>query len=115
LNVEWCDASIGKSLGGGGAVDVPVRSVGVFLGVFGDKNRYIVLAQNAFRYTDGDFDIDYTSIPLGWPIRITVVTKAFVEETEAQKLVKSFLIGARGNFVRRTFQQHMRLHHERLD
>jgi len=45
----------------------------------------------------------------------SLVAKAFVDESEAQKLVKSFLMGARGNFVRRTFQRHMRRHLERLD
>jgi hypothetical protein len=45
----------------------------------------------------------------------SLVAKVFVDESEAQKLVKSFLMEARGNLVRRTFQRHMRSHHERLD
>jgi len=51
--VEWSDASVGKSLGSGVAVDVPVRSWGVFIGVLGEKNKHIVLAQNSFRYSSG--------------------------------------------------------------
>jgi len=62
--VEWSDASVGKSLGSGVAVDVSVKSWGVFIGVLGEKNKHIVLAQNSFRYSNSLFDIDYTAIPL---------------------------------------------------
>ena len=47
--VEWCDASMGKSSGSGAAIDVLVKSWGIFVGLFGEKNRHIVLAQNSFR------------------------------------------------------------------
>jgi hypothetical protein len=65
--VEWCDASIGKSLSNGiGGIDVPVKSWGVFIGVLGKSREHVILAQNCFQYSDGLYDIDYTAIPLPW-------------------------------------------------
>ncbi|MFB3889488.1 MAG: hypothetical protein ACE14S_08345, partial [Candidatus Bathyarchaeia archaeon] len=50
--VEWCDASIGKSLSNGVAgIDVPVKSYGVFIGVLGQRTKHVLLAQNCFRYS----------------------------------------------------------------
>jgi hypothetical protein len=111
--VEWCDASVGKSLGSGVAVDVPVKSFGVFIGVLGSKNKHVVIAQNAFKYSDGFFDIDYTSIPLSWTVQILLVTKNLVNSTEAQYLVNSFLMGGRRTLQNRTRQQKVR-NHDRL-
>jgi hypothetical protein len=111
--VEWCDASVGKSLGSGVAVDVPVKSFGVFIGVLGSKNKHVVIAQNAFKYSDGFFDIDYTSIPLSWTVQIILVTKNLVNSTEAQHLVNSFLMGGRRTLQNRTRQQKVR-NHDRL-
>jgi hypothetical protein len=111
--VEWCDASVGKSLGSGVAVDVPVKSFGVFIGVLGSKNKHVVIAQNAFKYSDGFFDIDYTSIPLSWTAQIILVTKNLVNSTEAQYLVNSFLMGGRRTLQNRTRQQKVR-NHDRL-
>jgi hypothetical protein len=111
--VEWCDASVGKSLGSGVAVDVPVKSFGVFIGVLGSKNKHVVIAQNAFKYSDGFFDIDYTSIPLSWTVQIILVTKNLVNSTEAQYLVNSFLMGGRRTLQNRTRQQKVR-NHDRL-
>jgi hypothetical protein len=54
VKVEWYDASIGKSLSGGlNGIDVPVTSWGIFIGLLGQKNKHIILAQNNFRYADG--------------------------------------------------------------
>lgn len=76
VRVEWFDASIGKSLSGGMAgIDVPVQSWGMFLGVLGEKNEHIILAQNNFRYADGLYDIDYTAIPACWTEKVTVIDK----------------------------------------
>lgn len=111
--VEWCDASVGKSLGSGVAVDVPVKSFGVFIGVLGSKNKHVVIAQNAFKYSDGFFDIDYTSIPLSWTVQIILVVKNLVNSTEAQYLVNSFLMGGRRTLQNRTRQQKVR-NHDRL-
>jgi len=51
MRVEWFDASTGKTAMAG-PIDTPVKSWGVYLGVFGEKNKHIILAQNEFRMTD---------------------------------------------------------------
>jgi hypothetical protein len=109
--VEWCDASVGKSSGSGPAIDVPVKSWGVFIGVLGEKAKHIVLAQNSFRYADGLFDLDYTAIPLGWTVNIAVLAKEHIPKQIADKLVNSFLLGGRRMFSHtRTFQQRLSTH-----
>lgn len=107
--VEWCDASVGKSLGSGGAIDVPVRSWGVFIGVLGVKAKHIVLAQNSFCYADGLFDLDYTAVPLNWPVDITVIAKGYIPKEAAGKLVNSFMLGGHRMLSRggRAFQRKM--------
>jgi hypothetical protein len=96
--VEWCDASTGESLSSGVAIDIPVKSWGIFIGVLGHKIKHLVLAQNSFRYADGLFDIDYTSIPLAWTVSISVIAKGHVEDKIAQELVKSLILGGRKRF-----------------
>jgi hypothetical protein len=113
--VEWCDASVGKSSGSGIAIDVPVKSWGVYVGLFGERAKHIVLAQNSFRYSDGLFDLDYTAIPASWAIDLSVIEKAHVPESIARKLVNSFLLGGHRTFKhQRTFQRRLSTH-ERLD
>jgi acetamidase/formamidase len=110
ISVDWCDASIGKSSGSGMAIDVPVRSWGVFIGVLGEKSKHIVLAQNSFKYSDGLFDIDYTAIPVSWTVNVVIIAKASVDVKTAGKLVNSFLLGGRRAFVKRTFQKSVKNH-----
>ena len=113
--VEWCDASVGKSSGSGILIDVPVKSWGVYVGLFGERAKHIVLAQNSFRYADGLFDLDYTAIPASWAIDLSVIEKAHVPESIAGKLVNSFLLGGHRTFKhQRTFQRRLSTH-ERLD
>ncbi|MEM1590228.1 MAG: hypothetical protein QW175_07410 [Candidatus Bathyarchaeia archaeon] len=104
VQVDWTDASIGKSLSGGlTGIDVPVISVGVFLGVLGERNKHIILGQNHFRYADGLYDIDYTAVPLSWAVKVIVLVKGFIPPEDVQQLVSSFLMG--GRRPRRTKQQ----------
>jgi len=113
--VEWCDASVGKSSGSGIAIDVPVKSWGVYVGLFGERAKHVVLAQNSFRYSDGLFDLDYTAIPASWAIDLSVIEKAHVPESIAGKLVNSFILGGHRTFKhQRTFQRRLSTH-ERLD
>jgi len=109
IRVEWFDASIGKSLAGGGAIDVPVKSWGIYLGILGEKNKHIILAQNNFKYTNGLFDIDYTAIPLSWALTVKVVNPRDVSEEEAKMLLNSFLAG-RCRTLKRRVVNHERLH-----
>lgn len=61
--IDWCDASVGKSSGSGMAIDVPVKSWGIYIGLIGDRIKHIVIAQNSFRYSDSLFDLDYLQFP----------------------------------------------------
>ena len=113
ISVEWCDASVGKSSGSGAAIDVPVRSWGIFIGVLGIKTKHIVLAQNSFRYSDGLVDLDYTAIPLSWTDDISILIKEHIPKDAGNTLVNSFLQGSRRalshprTFQRRLFQQRL--------
>lgn len=107
--VEWTDASIGKSLGSGLVVDVPVKSWGIFIGLMGKRNQHIVLAQNNFQYSDGLYDIDYTAIPVSWTVTVNVIDKNHVAKDEAEILFTSFLRGSRRSFTRHK-QQKVRNH-----
>jgi len=93
VRVEWFDASVGKSLSSGGAIDVPVKSWGIYLGVLGERNKHIILAQNTFRYTDQLYDIDFAAIPLSWATTIETIKPVEVPPEEAKILLNSFLSG----------------------
>ena len=111
VQVEWTDASIGKSLSAGMNVDVPVVSWGLYLGLLGQKSKHIVLVQNNFRYCDGLCDLDYTAIPLSWTADITVLVKEHIPKQIAGKLVNSFLMGGHRAFNHpRTFQKRLSTH-----
>jgi hypothetical protein len=110
VRVEWCDASIGKSLSSGIDIDVPVESWGVYLGVLGEKAKHIILAQNNFRYADGLFDLDYTAIPLQWSVSVTVLAENHVPADEAKDMLKSFLMGGRRTLARKKRQRGVRNH-----
>jgi len=93
VQVEWTDASIGKSLSNGiSGTDVPVKSWGIFIGLLGSKKKHVILAQNCFRYSDGLYDIDYTAVPVSWTTNATVIAKAHVDAEEAKVLLNSFTV-----------------------
>ncbi|MCL5877397.1 MAG: hypothetical protein M1540_06260 [Candidatus Bathyarchaeota archaeon] len=104
--VEWCDASIGKSLSNGiGGIDVSVKSWGVFIGMLGKKREHIVLAQNCFQFNDGLYDIDYTAIPLPWTTGASVIEKEYVGTEEAKVLLNSFTINEKTKSEKTTFNR----------
>jgi len=92
IRIEWFDASIGRS-SSGGPIDVPVKSWGIYLGIFGERNKQIIIAQNNFRYTETTYDIDYTAIPLTWTINVQIISKEEIKNGEAQNLLNSFIQG----------------------
>ncbi|MEM2815783.1 MAG: hypothetical protein QW056_03455 [Candidatus Bathyarchaeia archaeon] len=115
VRIEWFDASIGRSLSGGlNGIDVPVVSWGVFLGVLGSKNRHIIIAQNCFRYSDGYYDIDYTSVPLNWTVKALALAREHVPCCEAKVMLNSFLAGGRRTFKHAKRQRRVK-RHEKLD
>jgi len=106
IAVDWCDASVGKSSGSGMTIDVPVKSWGIFVGLIGDRVKHIVIAQNSFRYADGLFDLDYTAIPMGWALGVSVLLKAHIQSESASMLVNSFMMGGHRSMNRpRTFRR----------
>ncbi len=106
ISIDWCDASVGKSSGSGMTIDVPVKSWGIYVGLIGDRIKHIVIAKNSFRYADGLFDLDYTDIPVGWVLGVTVLVKEHISKEAAVKLVNSFLMGGHRAFNRpRTFHR----------
>lgn len=112
---SWCDASVGKSSNNGGIIDVPVRSWGVYIGLFGRNAKHIVIAQNSFQYADGLYDLDYTAIPLGWTVEITILIAEYYPQQIAGSLVNSFLQKDRKTFTtsnrpRALFQRRLSLH-----
>jgi acetamidase/formamidase len=106
IAVDWCDASVGKSSGSGMTIDVPVKSWGIFVGLIGDRVKHIVIAQNSFRYADGLFDLDYTAVPAGWALGVTVLIKEYIPKETASRLVNSFMVGGHRALNRsRTFRR----------
>jgi hypothetical protein len=114
VQVEWTDASVGKSLSAGVNVDVPVVSWGLYLGLLGQKSKHIVLVQNNFHYADGLCDLDYTAIPLVWSTKVVVIAKNHIQPNEAQILMNSFLMGGRRSLQNRTRQERVSNHYDRL-
>jgi hypothetical protein len=116
VQVEWLDASIGKSLSNGvSGIDVPVKSWGIFIGLLGSKKKHVILAQNCFRYSDGLYDIDYTAVPVPWTTNATVISKAHVDVEEAKVLLNSFMVnekikGEKPSLGRCLRQQRLRNH-----
>jgi len=113
VRVEWFDASIGRS-SSGGPIDLPVKSWGVFLGVFGEKNKQIILAQNNFRYTETIYDSDYTAIPLTWAVNVVVIEKGHLPADEAENVLNSFISGKR-RAIRFRRRQWRSVNSEKLD
>jgi hypothetical protein len=75
------------------AIDVPVKSWGVYLGVLGEKSRHLVLAQNIVKFSAGVYDVDYTAVPLSWTTRVVVIEPACVDLIVAKQLLESFASG----------------------
>jgi hypothetical protein len=92
----WIDASIGKTSTNGGIIDVPVRSWGVFVGMFG-RRKHIILAQNNFEYADCVCDLDYTAIPMGLIEDVQIIAPHYTPESALRTLVSSFVCGEEGN------------------
>ncbi|HSV50035.1 MAG TPA: hypothetical protein VLH35_06935 [Candidatus Acidoferrales bacterium] len=101
--IEWCDASIGKSIKNGlEGIDVPVKSWGVFIGIMGKRREHVILAQNCFQYSDGLYDIDYTAIPLPWATSATLIEKGYVGEEETKVLLHSFTLNEKTSKTEKT-------------
>jgi len=109
IRVEWQDASKGKSLMSGTAVDIQVKSWGVFVAVLGRRKKHLVLAQNDFEFSERLYDVDYTAIPLPWTLNIIIRVEQEISSEEAALLLKSFLSGHQRRLKRRV-RNHEKLH-----
>jgi len=110
LRVEWFDASTGKAAMGG-PIDIPVKSWGIFLGVFGERNKHVVLAQNMFRMNDqGLYDLDFTAIPLSWTVSVSVIAPNGLDSDEAHRLMQSFIAGATKKRTTKRAQRRIKNH-----
>ena len=63
LIAEDCYDSASKSSLSGMAIDSPIRSRDIFVGHIGDKVKYVVSAQNRFRYSGVLFGPDNSAAP----------------------------------------------------
>jgi hypothetical protein len=67
--------------------DVPVRSVGIFIGVAGEETKHIVLIRDIFAWpSTGDFDVDATAILLGATKRVRVICNGMLDPRLANQL-----------------------------
>jgi hypothetical protein len=97
VKVDWNDASVGRTMRGGGegGIDVPVVSWGIFIGVLGQSQKHIVLAQNSFSFMDGYYDVDYIAVPVPWACSVQVILKSQVSNEKIEGLLRSFLVEGR--------------------
>jgi hypothetical protein len=67
--------------------DVPVKSVGIFVGVAGEEAKHIVLIRDIFVWpSTGDFDVDSTAILLGVTKRVRVICNGMLDPKLACQL-----------------------------
>jgi hypothetical protein len=67
--------------------DVPVKSVGIFIGVAGEEAKHIVLIRDIFVWpSTGDFDVDSTAILLGVTKRVRVICNGMLDPKLATQL-----------------------------
>jgi hypothetical protein len=111
--IDWCDASIGKSRANHGSIEVPVKSIGIFVMLARAKTLTVLLAQNCFEYADGFFDVDYTAIPAAWASEVHVIQPQFVSRIIAENLAASFLV-SKNQVMRSTEPRAFRIRQQHL-
>jgi len=63
IAMDWSDASARKNSGSVMTVDVTVKTREIFVSLIADKIKHVVSAQNDFRYSDGQLDLDNAATP----------------------------------------------------
>lgn len=87
--------------------DVPVKSVGIFVGVAGEEAKHIVLVRDIFVWpSTGDFDVDSTAILLGVTKQVRVICNGMLDPKLATQLESAWERG-QVRIVKRG--KHMRL------
>ena len=91
--------------------DVPVKSVGIFVGVAGEEAKHIVLVRDIFVWpSTGDFDVDSTAILLGVTKRVRVICNGMLDPKLATQLEAAWERGQvrivkRGKHMRLTLEE----------
>ena len=112
--VDWLDASRGRietmrelrEVGAVGAsIDSPVRSCGIFIGLFGKRSKHIVLVSSLWTFTAvADYgQVDSTLVPIGVVERVEVV-KAGVFDGERIRLCQAAFMSGRCHHYSKRFQ-----------
>lgn len=123
--VDWLDASRGRietmrqlrEVGSPGAViDSPVKSYGVFIGLFGKRSKHIVLVASLWVFTAvADYgQVDSTIIPVGCVEDVRTVQGGVLDLERVKLCMSAFLQGRcyhyhkRFQFRGRTFEVNKR-------
>ena len=110
--VDWLDASRGRidtvrelrEIGAAGAIiDSPVKSVGVFIGLFGKRTKHIVLVSSLWTFTAAaDYgQVDTTLIPLGVVENVLVVLSGFLDGERIRLCQGAFMSGRCYHYLQR--------------
>jgi hypothetical protein len=110
--VDWLDAIRGRietmrelrEAGSSGAIiDSPVKSYGVFIGLFGRKSKHIVLVASLWVFTAvADYgQVDSTIIPLGCVEDVHVVQSSVLDVERVKLCMSAFLQGRCYHYHRR--------------
>lgn len=110
--VDWLDASRGKietvrelrEVGVPGAViDSPVKSYGVFIGLFGKRSKHIVMVASLWVFTAvADYgQVDTTIIPVGTVENVCVVQHAILDVDRVRLCQAAFMMGRCHHYLRR--------------
>lgn len=110
--VDWLDSSHGRietqrklreTRPGVAAIDCPVKSFGVFLGLFGKKSQHIVVSSSLWVYTavEDYGQVDTIVIPIGCVEDIKVLQSQVLDANNVMLCRSAFLQGRCYTFGRR--------------
>ena len=110
--VEWLDASRGKlqtnvelrEMGTARAVnDSPVKTYGVFIGLFGKKSQHIVTVASFWAFTSvADYgQVDTMIVPIGCVEKVEVLHRAVLDVSQVNLCQTAFIEGRCHHYMRR--------------
>ena len=98
VEVFWHDASKGEARIDKRSeevmqFDIPVRSVGYFLGLAGVKVKHVILIRDSFQLNEaeGVYDVDFNVVPLGMIYDIDVAKSSALDAKVVLLLRRGFL------------------------
>lgn len=110
--VDWLDASRGivetmrelRNVGPmGPSIDSPVKTYGVFIGLFGKRSKHIVVVTSLWVFTSvGDFgQVDTTNIPVGIVESLSIIQPAALDMKRVRLCRAAFIQGRCFRFSQR--------------